>query len=121
MEKVECARDGRAMFADHQSFPQGVPTYRFRCPGCGGMADMQIRDGKFVQVRLTDEDFRPDAVKPNERLHIEPAYTVGGPGSQTPRIEPPVPAYRVGGPPIPIGPNDPRHPNNIRKRILGRG
>ena len=128
LPEVACGQDNHQMKFENNFPVQGVPNFRFRCPRCGGTADIQFHNGEWVQVRLTGDprEFRPPSIRPGEQLQIPVAYTLGSaPARSTVPVEPwtpPAPAYTLapGQQGTSIAANHPMHPNNIRQRMLGR-
>ena len=112
---------------------RGAKTLEYRCMSCSGKANMQQRRNphtgrpQWCQVRLTgsDEEYRPNSIKPGEQVQIPVAYTIGSSAVTARRVP-------VGPPPtIPVAfsldprigsdaqiqANDPMHPHNLRKRM----
>lgn len=111
-----------------EQFPvHGVHTYALHCTGCNGKAylqqrmNQQTKQPEFVQVQLrgAESEYKPNHVKPHERVQIPVAYTLGG---QSP--SPPIQLPEVGlsldpriGDQTLITPDHPMHPEAIRRRM----
>lgn len=116
---------------------RGVHTFAFHCVGCNGKAyiqpqkDPQTGRTIYRQVQLTghDEEFRPNAISPREQVQIAVAYTIGGGGSRqgapsrvrtsAATMKAPAISLDSRNPNEQIGPDDHRHPYQVRKRIMG--
>lgn len=109
---------------------QGVHTYAFHCTGCNGKAHVQQRvnpqtgQPELVQVRLVgaDAEYRPASVRPGEQVQIPVAYTLGRGGvggDVTPLPEPGIRLDPRIGEGTMIMPDDPMHPEMLRRRMQG--
>jgi len=124
----------RPMDLLHQFQVKGVHTYELHCGGCSGKAHIQrlknphTGQAQMVHVRLTgsDEEFRPNSIRPGEQVQIPVAYTLGhSPSSQAshipaPPIQTPVPSIQLDpriGRDAMIPPGHPMHPNSLRARM----
>lgn len=104
---------------------QANNVFRFRCPACNLQGDLQVQNGKWVQVQVTHSAPPSVGIGANDRVQIPVAYTLGdAPTASRTKAPPPVdplePAFTLG----PDGggelhPSHPMHPMNIRKRIMG--
>ncbi len=116
-------------------FPvHGVPTFSWHCMGCNGKAhtqqhaDPRTGQPQWVQVRLqnTDQEFRPNSIRPGEQVQIQAAYSLGNSAAahashvQVAPLPPPAPAYSLDprvDPNMQLPPNHPMHPSQIRARM----
>jgi hypothetical protein len=132
MSEIQCGRCN-VMIPLLNQFPvRGIPTFEYHCTSCNGKVHLQLvkdRSGQTVaqQVRLTGsaDEFRPHSIRPNEQVQIPVAYTLGSTPVTQARIsaqpiQPPQPAYTLGGNQAPrqqLPPNHPMHPRQIRRRV----
>lgn len=83
MQQIICDRDNHPMQELFQCTVQGVPTFRFQCPGCGGIANVQVQGNHMRQVNLNGNvnEYRPNGIRPGDmvdhRTLHQPAYSLG--------------------------------------------